>query len=86
MGAVADGNLSSVGGAASALNVAKLKLGKQYTMENEVDLDAEPIYQGITAKDHAALLDEIQIISSDSRSKWPAVSTAKFVIARYGIE
>lgn len=65
-----DRNISvDVGGAASALNVAKLKLGKQYMMENEVDLDNEPIYCGVTAKDHASLLNEIQVISSDFNEK-----------------
>lgn len=72
-----DHNISvDVGGAASALNVAKLKAGKQHLMENEVDLDADPIYCGITAKDHAALLNEIQIISSDFNDK-PVLTEGK---------
>ncbi len=55
----------AVGGANSALNVAKLKAVKQLMMANHIDFDTERAYVGITAADHAALLNEIQIISSD---------------------
>ena len=53
------------GGANSRLNVAKLKLLKEKMMANHVDFDAEQVYVGLTAKDHGALLNEVQIISSD---------------------
>lgn len=53
------------GGANSKLNVAKIKAVKQLMMANHIDFDTEEAYIGITAADHAALLNEIQIISSD---------------------
>ena len=55
----------AVGGSNSRLNVAKLKAVKEIMMANFIDFDNDPVYVGITAKDHSALLDEIQIISSD---------------------
>lgn len=53
------------GGANSALNVAKIKAVKKLMMANHIDFDTEEPYIGITAVDHAALLNEIQVISSD---------------------
>lgn len=55
----------SVGGTNSALNVSKLRAAKKGLMANHVDFDREPVYVGLTAVDHDALLNEIQIISSD---------------------
>lgn len=55
----------AVGGANSRLNVAKLIALKELMQSQFVDFDAEPVYVGIPAKDHSALLNEIQIISSD---------------------
>lgn len=55
----------ATGGANSKLNVAKLKSVKELMMANHVDFDMEEAYIGITAADHASLLNEIQIISSD---------------------
>jgi hypothetical protein len=55
----------ATGGANSALNVAKIKAVKQLMMANHIDFDTEQAYIGITAADHAALLNEIQVISSD---------------------
>ena len=55
----------AVGGANSRLNVQKLINVKELAMANSIDLDNDPLYCAITAKDHSALLQEIQIISSD---------------------
>lgn len=55
----------AIGGANSALNVAKIKAVKKLMMANHIDFDTEQAYIGITAADHAALLDEVQIISAD---------------------
>lgn len=57
----------ATGGANSRLNVAKIRAVKELMMANHVDFDMEEAYIGITAKDHSALLNEIQIISSDFR-------------------
>jgi hypothetical protein len=54
-----------VGGAASNLNVAKLRAAKRILMANEVDIDSDPLYCVITASQHDALLNEIQIVSRD---------------------
>lgn len=58
-----------VGGASSNLNVAKLREAKKRLMAAGVDIDAEPIYAAITASDHDALLNEIEVKSSEFNSK-----------------
>lgn len=63
-----------VGGAASGLNVAKLKEAKRRLMEADIDLEAEPVYMGITSKQHDELLSEIQVISLDFNDKPVLVS------------
>lgn len=55
----------ATGGANSRLNVAKLRAVRELILANHIDMDEDPIYIGITAKDDSALLNEIQIISSD---------------------
>jgi hypothetical protein len=55
----------AVGGANSALNVAKLLAVKKLMRANFVNFDQEEVYCALTAVDEAALLNEIQIISSD---------------------
>jgi hypothetical protein len=55
----------ATGGANSRLNVAKLIAVKELMMANHIDFDAETAYVGITAKDHSALLNEIQITSME---------------------
>lgn len=54
-------------GAASAtgLTVAKLREAKRILMANEVDVDSDPIFAIVKAKQHDNLLNEIQIISKD---------------------
>lgn len=59
----------NTGGSASNLNVAKLRAGKKILMANEVDIDNDPIYCVITADEHDALLNEIQVVSTDFNSK-----------------
>jgi hypothetical protein len=55
----------NTGGAASGMNVAKLKEGVRRLMEADVDIDAEPIYCGYTADEHDDLLNEIQVIGRE---------------------
>lgn len=59
----------ATGGAASGLNVAKLREGKRRLMAADVDLDAEPIYMAITSNEHDDLLAEIQVVSTDFNDK-----------------
>lgn len=59
----------AVGGSNSKLNVAKIKAVKELMMANHIDFDMEEAYIGITAADHASLLNEIQVISSDFNSR-----------------
>lgn len=54
----------NTGGTASSLNVPKLRAAKQLLMSYDVDPD-DQIICAVTAKEHDALLNEIQIISSD---------------------
>lgn len=55
----------ATGGANSRLNVAKLIAVKEIMMARHIDFDMETAYVGITAKDHSALLNEIQITSME---------------------
>lgn len=55
----------NTGGTDSGMNVSKLRYGKKLLMSYDVDLDNDPIYCAITAKEHDEMLNEIQIISSD---------------------
>ena len=66
----------NVGGAASNLNVAKLREAKRRLMESDIDLDAEPIYCAITSKEHDSLLSEIQVVSTDFNDK-PVLTQGK---------
>lgn len=54
-----------IGGAASGLNVAKLREARRALMANEVDLDAEDPTCLVTSKQHDNLLNEIQVTSLD---------------------
>lgn len=42
-------------------------------MANHIDFDTEEAYIGITAADHASLLNEIQVISSDFNGGMPVL-------------
>lgn len=59
----------NVGGTNSNLNVAKLRAARRLLMSAGVDLEAESIYCAITASDHDALLNEIQVASLDFNSQ-----------------
>ena len=58
----------NTGGAASGLNVAKLREARKILMANEVDLDAEMPVCVITSNEHDDLLGEIQVVSKDFNS------------------
>jgi hypothetical protein len=59
----------AVGGANSKLNVAKIKAVRELMMARHIDFDMEECYIGITAADHASLLNEIQVVSTDFNSR-----------------
>jgi hypothetical protein len=67
----------ATGGAASKLNVAKIKAVKELMMANHVDFDMEEVFIGITAADHASLLNEVQVISSDFNGGMPVLQNGK---------
>lgn len=55
----------NTGGAASRLNVAKIRATKQLLMANDVDVMEEELYFVIDSRAHDALLAEVQITSKD---------------------
>jgi len=57
-----------VGGAASGLNVPKLREARRLLMANEVDLDMESPTIVVTSNEHDDLLSEIQVVSMDYNS------------------
>jgi hypothetical protein len=59
----------AVGGANSKLNVAKIKALRELMMSKHIDFDMEQCFIGITAADHASLLNEIQVVSTDFNSR-----------------
>lgn len=68
----------NVGGTASNLNVAKLRAARLRLQQNEVDLDNDPIFVVCTASQHDALLNEIQVVSSDfNRQDTPVMQEGK---------
>jgi hypothetical protein len=54
-----------VGGAASGLNVAKLREALRILMANDVDIDGEEFYCALSAQAHVDLLAEVQVTSAD---------------------
>lgn len=61
---------ATVGGsAATGLNIAKLRRAKRLLMEGYVDVDNDPLYAVISARQHDDLLNEAQAISLDYNSK-----------------
>lgn len=67
----------ATGGSNSKLNVAKLKAVKELMEANFIDFSMEDVYVGITAADHASLLNEIQVISSDFNSDMPVLKEGR---------
>lgn len=55
----------NTGGAASLLNVAKLRKAKQLLMANDVDVMEEELFVCVDSRAHDALLAEVQITSKD---------------------
>lgn len=55
--------------AATGLNIAKLRRAKRILMESYVDVDTDPLYCVISAKQHDDLLNEAQAISLDYNTK-----------------
>lgn len=64
-------SVAAATGAASAtgLNIAKLRKAKQILLQAEVDIDNDPLFMIISAKQHDDLLNEAQAISLDYNSK-----------------
>ena len=58
-----------VGGTATGLNVEKLRRAQKLLLDNDVDIDMEQIYIGVTPKQHDDLLALTQVISTDFNSK-----------------
>lgn len=54
---------------AVGLTVAKMREAKRLLMAAEVDLENDPVYMALTAKQHDNLLAEIQIVSLDFNEK-----------------
>lgn len=53
----------------TGLNIAKLRRAKRILMEAQVDIDNDPLYMVISARQHDDLLNEAQAISLDYNSK-----------------
>lgn len=73
-----------IGGTGSGLNVAKLRRAKRILMANNNDLSAERPVCLVTAADHDALLNEIQVISKDFNSA--PVMESGFIKSFLGID
>jgi hypothetical protein len=52
----------------TGLNIAKLRAAKRILLQAEVDIDNDPLYMAISAKQHDDLLNEAQAISLDYNS------------------
>lgn len=55
----------NTGGAASRLNVAKLRAAQEILLANDVDVEGEELFCVVDSKAHSALLAEVQVISQD---------------------
>lgn len=75
----------NTGGTDSGMNVSKLRAARKILAGNEVDLDNDPIYCAITAKEADDLLNEIQVISSDFNGATAPVLTDGKVTRFLGI-
>lgn len=76
----------ATGGANSKLNVAKLKAVRELMEANDVDFEMEEVFCGLTAKDHAALLNEVQITSSEFKNGQAPVLQSGRVIEFLGFK
>lgn len=66
------------GSSACGLNVAKLRYAKRLLLQAEVDIDTDPLYCAITAKQHDDLLNEAQAINLDYTDR-PVLVDGKIV-------
>lgn len=66
-------------GAASpvGMSVAKLRQAKKLLMQNEVDLDSDPLFCAVTAKQHDDLLAEVQVIDGDYNGGKPVMEEGR---------
>ena len=55
--------------AAAGLTVAKLIEAKTVLMQAEVEIESDPLYCAVTARQHANLLNEIQIVSTEYNNR-----------------
>lgn len=55
----------AVGGSNSRLNVQKLLAVRELARSKHIDFDEDPLFCALTAKDESALLQEIQIVSTE---------------------
>jgi hypothetical protein len=67
----------NTGGTGSTLSVAKLREARRILLANEVDLDMDPIYAAISSRDSDALLNEVQVTSSDFNGDKPVLTEGK---------
>jgi hypothetical protein len=65
--------------AATGLNVAKLKKGIELLLAAEADLDNDPVYMPISAKQNTDLLNEIQVINGDYTALGAVVEKGKIM-------
>lgn len=65
--------------AATGLNVAKLKKGIEILLAAEVDIENDPLYMPITAKQNTDLLNEIQVINGDYKALGAVVNDGKIM-------
>jgi hypothetical protein len=64
-----DVSVSTGSTGATGLNISKLREAKKILMENEVDIDNDPLFCIISAEQHDDLLNEAQAISLDYNTK-----------------
>lgn len=63
--------------AATGLNVAKLKKGMEMLLAAEADLDNDPVYMPISAKQNTDLMNEIQVINGDYQALGASVQDGR---------
>ncbi|MBA1364049.1 phage capsid protein [Burkholderia gladioli] len=64
---------------ATGLNVAKLKKAIELLVAAEIDLDNDPLYLPITAKQNTDLMNEIQVINGDYQSLGASVEKGRLM-------
>ncbi|NNG04029.1 MAG: hypothetical protein HKM95_08000 [Inquilinus sp.] len=60
---------ADIGSGDSGMTVEKLRAAKQILMANEVDVDNDPLFVAMTARQHDDLLSETQAVSLDYNTK-----------------